>query len=128
MFRQDVILRAIEQIAAAIAKALGFAQAAQFQEALDAVREGKSALPIMPGMVDDMAPEALFQLLGKEHSLALAALLDAEADVLAGLKRDVLAERSRHRARALEALARAEAGSSAPPTHRKVHPLDQGRV
>src|SRR5688572_9978473 len=101
MFRQDIILRAIEQIAAAIAKALGFARAEQFQEALDAVREGKSALPIVPGMVDALAPEALLQLLGKEHSLALVALFDAEADALAGLERDVLAELSRHRARAL---------------------------
>jgi hypothetical protein len=114
MFRQDVILRAIEQIAAAIAKTLGFARAEQFEEALDAVRDGKSALPIVPGMVDAMAPEALFQLLGKEYSLALVALLDAEADALAGLKRDVLAERSRHRARALDALARAEVDGSAP--------------
>ncbi|MEO8181931.1 MAG: hypothetical protein ABI895_24105 [Deltaproteobacteria bacterium] len=114
MFRQDVILRAIEQIAAAIAKALGFVGAAQFEDALVAVRDGKSALPIVPGMVDEMAPEALFQLLGKEHSPALVALLDAEADALAGLKRDVLAERSRHRARALDALARAVAGGSAP--------------
>jgi hypothetical protein len=114
MFRQDVILRAIEQLAAAIAKTLGFVGAAQFEEALEAVRDGKSALPIVPGMVDDMAPEALFQLLGKEQSLALVALLDAEADALAGLKRDVLAERSRRRARALEALAREVAGGSAP--------------
>jgi hypothetical protein len=106
MFRQDVFLRAIEQIAAAIAKALGFVGAAQFEDALIAVRDGKSALPIVAGMVDDMAPEALFQLLGKEHSPALVALLDAEADALAGLKRDVLAECSRRRARALEALAR----------------------
>jgi hypothetical protein len=114
MFRQDVILRAIEQIAAAIAKALGFAGAAQFEEALEAVRDGKSALPLVPGMVDDMSPEALLQLLGKEHSLLLVALFDAEADALAGLKRDVLAERSRHRARALDALARALPGGSAP--------------
>jgi hypothetical protein len=81
--------------------------------ALDAVRDGKSALPIVPGMVDDMAPEALSQLLGNEQSLALVALLDAEADALAGLKRDVLAKRTRRRARALEALAREVAGGSA---------------
>ena len=116
MFRQDVFMRAIEQIAAAIAKALGLVGAAQFEDALVAVRDGKRALPVVPGMVDDTAPEALFQLLGREHSLALVALLDAEADALAGLKRDVLAERSRHRARALAALAsgNAPSGSRSP--------------
>jgi hypothetical protein len=111
---QHVFMRAIEQLAAAIAKALGFVGVAQFEDALVAVRDGKSALPIAPGMVDDMGPEALFQLLWKEHSLALVALLDAEADALAGLKRDVLAERSRRRARALEALAGGSAPSGSP--------------
>jgi hypothetical protein len=104
MSQQDIILRAIEQIAAAIARAFGFVQTAHYDDALEAVREGKGALPIVPGMVDYMDPEALFQLLGAENTLALASLLNAEADALDGLKRTARADRARQRAEQLIAL------------------------
>jgi hypothetical protein len=44
MFRQDMIRRAIEQLAAALARAAGLSRGEQHAEALEVLREAKGAL------------------------------------------------------------------------------------
>lgn len=97
MFRQDMIKRAIEQLAAALAKIMGLAHAQQHAEALDAVRDAKSALPLVPGLLEDMDAETLIDSLGVERAELLARVLAAEADVLDRMGRSLLAERPRRR-------------------------------
>jgi hypothetical protein len=73
LFRQDMIQRAIEQLAAALARAAGFSRAEQPAEALEALREARGALPIVPGMLEDMDAQQLIESLGAEQRAARAA-------------------------------------------------------
>lgn len=101
MFRQDMIKKAIEQFAAALAKVLGLARSGQHAEALEAVREAKGALPVVPGMLEDMDARALIESLGVEHARLLARLLEAEADLHDRMERPLLAQRPRRRSHEL---------------------------
>jgi hypothetical protein len=101
LFRQDWIKRAIEQFAAALAKAAGLSHAGQHTEALEALREAKGALPIVPGMLEDMDVQALIESLGVEQAQLLARLLAAEADLHDRMGRPLLAQRPRRRSREL---------------------------
>jgi hypothetical protein len=110
MFRQDLIQRAIEQLAAALARALKLSQSAQPAEALDALREAKGALPIVPGMLEDMPAATLIENLGRESAAALARVLAMEADLLDQLGRSLLGARPRLQSKRLLA----ELGRGAP--------------
>jgi hypothetical protein len=107
LFRQDWIQRVIEQFAAALAKIAGLAHAGQHAEALEALREAKGALPIVPGMLEDMDVRTLIESLGVEQAELLARLLAAEADLHDRMGRPLLAQRPRRRSQELfEQLAR----------------------
>jgi hypothetical protein len=97
LFRQDWIQRVIEQFAAALAKTAGLSHAGQHAEALEALREAKGALPLVPGMLEDMDVQELIESLGAEQARLLARLLAAEADLHDRMGRPLLAERPRRR-------------------------------
>jgi hypothetical protein len=101
LFRQDMIQRAIEQLGAALASLLGLSLAGKHAEALEAVREAKGALPLVPGMLEDMDVRELIESLGVEHARLLARLLQAEADLHDRMGRPLLAQRPRRRSREL---------------------------
>jgi hypothetical protein len=101
LFRQDMIQRAIEQLGAALASLLGLSLAGKHAEALEAVREAKGALPLVPGMLEDMDVQTLIESLGVEQAELLARVLAVEADLHERLGRPLLAERPRRRSREL---------------------------
>ena len=68
MYRQDVIKRAIEQLAAALRRAAGLARSNQPREALECLSQAESALPIVPGMLDDMDAAALLEMVGRKFA------------------------------------------------------------
>lgn len=103
MFRQDYIRRAIEQLSAALGRALGLAPT-QPTEALECLREAKGALPIVPGMLDDMSPEDLLESLGPQSAEVLARVLAMEADLLEKQGRTLLAARPRRQSERLRTL------------------------
>jgi hypothetical protein len=104
MFRQDLIKRAIEQLSAALARALKLSHDDRSTEALECLREATSALPIVPGMLEDMAPQTLLETLGPESAQALARVLALEATLLDRLGRSLLAARPRRQSDQLLAL------------------------
>jgi hypothetical protein len=101
MFRQDWIQRAIEQLGAALARAAGLSRSEQHAEALEVLREAKGALPLVPGVLEDMDVPTLIESLGVEQAELLARLLAAEADLLDRMGRSLLAQRPRRRSRQL---------------------------
>jgi hypothetical protein len=103
MFRQDLIKRAIEQLGEALARALKLSRNDRPGEALECLREAKGALPIVPGMLEDMAPTTLIEQLGAEPAEALARMLAMEADLLDRLGRSLLAARPRRQSEQLMA-------------------------
>jgi hypothetical protein len=96
-----MLQRAIEQLAAALAKAAGLSRTGQHAEALEAVREAKGALPLVPGMLEDMDVQTLIEALGVEQAELLARVLASEADLHERMGRPLLAERPRRRSREL---------------------------
>jgi hypothetical protein len=103
MFRQDLIQRAIERLAAALARALKLSQGAEPAAALEALRDAKGALPLVPGMLEDMPPATLIENVGRESAAALARVLAMEADLLDQLGRSPLAARPRRQSEQLTA-------------------------
>jgi len=101
LLRQDMIKRAVEQLGAALARAAGLSRTEQHAEALEALREAKGALPIVPGMLEDMDAQGLIESLGVEQAELLARLLAAEADLHDRMGRPLLAQRPRRRSREL---------------------------
>lgn len=96
-----MLQRAIEQLAAALARAVGRSRTEQHAEALEALRAAKSALPLVPGMLEDMDVQRLIESLGVEQAELLARVLAAEADLHERMGRPLLAERPRRRSREL---------------------------
>jgi hypothetical protein len=96
-----MIKRAIEQLGAALAKMAGLSLAGKHAEALEAVREAKGALPLVPGMLEDMDVQELIESLGVEQARLLARLLAAEADLHDRMGRPLLAQRPRRRSQEL---------------------------
>jgi hypothetical protein len=101
LLRQDMIQRAIEQLGAALARALGLSRAEKHAEALEALREAKGALPLVPGVLEDISVHELIESLGVEQAQLLARLLAAEADLHDRMGRPLLAQRPRRRSREL---------------------------
>lgn len=101
MFRRDWLQNAIEQLAAALARAAGLSRAGHDTQALEALREAKGGLPLVPGLLEDVPVQSLIDSLGVEQAELLARLLAAEADLLDRMGRSLLAERPRRRSREL---------------------------
>jgi hypothetical protein len=103
MYRQDFIKRAIEQLAAALARAAGLAGSNQPREALECLREAESALPVVPGMLEDMDAAALLEALEPELAALLAEMFALQADLQERLGRPLLAQRPRRQSERLRA-------------------------
>ncbi len=101
MLQRDLVMRAIEQLGAAVARALGLSAAGRHAEAFECIEAARSALPLGPGMVECASAESLVKMLGPDRARALAELLEAEARVLEQMGRARRAERSRDRGRRL---------------------------
>lgn len=87
VFKQDVVVDAIERLGVAIARLVGLARTDQPEEVLKGVQEAKGALPLAQGMLDHSQPGALFQVLEKGRMESLIQLLQLEADALNKLNR-----------------------------------------
>lgn len=111
MFQQDMIKRAIEQLAAAVARVLGLVQAQDNEQALLAAKEAKRALPLVPGMIDTLPASGLFRLLGEHQSGPLVELFLAEAQALEALGRTPEATKLRAKAHALDTLVKSTSGA-----------------
>jgi hypothetical protein len=103
MYRQDFLKRAIEQLAAALARAAGLARSDQPREALECLAEAEGALPLVPGMLDDMDAASLLETLGADFAALLADVLAFEADLQERLGRPLLAQRPRRQSERLRA-------------------------
>lgn len=113
MYRQDYFQRAIEQLAAALARAAGLARSEQPSEALECLREAEGALPVVPGMLEDMDAATLIETVGAEFAALLGEVLALQAELQERLGRPLLATRPRRqseRLRAALASARSSAG------------------
>lgn len=101
MLQRDFILRAIEELAGAIAAVAGLRRKNELQEALKAVEDAKSKLPLVPGLIDQLAPEALLRVIEDvQLREQLAALFQHEAELCYLLG---------HTARAVRCLSRSKA-------------------
>ncbi|HTV17671.1 MAG TPA: hypothetical protein VMG12_03345 [Polyangiaceae bacterium] len=119
MYRQDFFKRAIEQLAAALARAMGLAQSEQPAQALESLREAEGALPVVPGILEDMDATTLLETVGAEFAAVLAQVLALEADLQERLGRPLLAQRPRRlseRLRAALAKGSASTGDKPGPT------------
>ena len=56
MLRQDLIKRAIEQLAAALARAMGYRASGQDLQALECLNEAKGSLPLVPSLALNRRP------------------------------------------------------------------------
>lgn len=107
MLRQDLLKRAIEQLAAALARAMGYRASGQDLQALECLNEAKGSLPLVPGMLEDLDAAALLSSLGPEAARALATVLAEEAALHERAGRSVFAARRRSKSeQLLELLAR----------------------
>lgn len=97
MYQQDFIKRAIQQLGAALARALGLAVEKKPAAALQVLRDARSELPIGPSMIEELDVATLIDKLGAESAEQLARILALEADLQEQLGRGVLAERPRRR-------------------------------
>jgi hypothetical protein len=107
MFQRDYIMRAVQQAAEALARALRSLLQKQPEEAEQAVQEGYAALGIDRELLLVLDAETLSRQLGDEEKLSMAVrLLLAEADVrLARGEAGAAARRWRAAARLSEQLA-----------------------
>jgi hypothetical protein len=101
MLRQDLLKRAIEQLAAALARAMGYRASGQDVQALECLNEAKGALPLVPGMLEDLDAAALLTSLGRDAARALAAVLAEEAALHERAGRSLLATRRRSKSQQL---------------------------
>lgn len=97
MYQQDFLKRAIQQLGAALARAMGLAQEKKPAAALQVLREGMSELPIGPSMIEELDVATLVEKLGPESAETLARILALEAELQDQLGRGMLAERPRKR-------------------------------
>jgi hypothetical protein len=97
MYQQDFLKRAIEQLGAALGRALGLAAEKKPAEALQVLRDARSELPMGPGMVEELDVVTLIDKLGPESAEKLSRILALEAELQAQLGRGLLAERPRRR-------------------------------
>lgn len=111
MYRQDFLKRAIEQLASALARAAGLARSNQPSDALECLREAEGALPVVPGMLEDMDAAELIETVGAEFVALLSEALALQAEQQERLGRPLLAQRPRRQSERLRA-ALASAASS----------------
>lgn len=102
MLREDFVLRAVQQLAGALARIAGLRREEKQEEALAAVAEGKACLPLVPGMVDQMSIEGLKELLADPDLLEqLGLLYQQEAELCYQMGQQDRALRCLVRAKAL---------------------------
>lgn len=104
MLRDGYIERAIEKLAAAVARAAGLRQAGSPKEALEELRDARSNLPVVPGVLDVLSPQDLRRALGSDDVVTqfIASLRqEALAYLALGLEREAV--RAQHRAERLTA-------------------------
>lgn len=82
MIREDFLLRMIQRLAEVIGRALGLARNGKVDEAERALDEATTGFAGMRrSMLDRLAPDEVVHALGPEKSMAIAAILDAEAEI-----------------------------------------------
>jgi hypothetical protein len=107
MYQQDFLKRAIQQLGAALGRALGLAGEKKPAEALQILRDAKSELPLSPGMIEELDVATLIEKLGADNAAVLARILALEADLQEQIGRGLLAARPRQRSGEIEAALRA---------------------
>ncbi|MET0410203.1 MAG: hypothetical protein ABW217_02855 [Polyangiaceae bacterium] len=110
MYQQDFLKRAIEQLGAALARALGLAAEKKPAAALQVLRDARSELPIGPSMIEELDVVTLVDKLGPDSAETLARILALEADLQEQLGRGMLAERPRKRSGEITAALARRAG------------------
>jgi hypothetical protein len=86
--QQDFILRAIRQLAAAVARALGAARAGQPEEALATLdRSIGSGLGLPLTLLLKLTPQSFLSVLGRDKARAALEALTARAEILDQLGR-----------------------------------------
>jgi hypothetical protein len=104
MLRDGYIERAIQKLAAAVARAAGLREAGNAKEALEELRDAKANLPVVPGVLDVLSPRDLRRALGSDDVvMQLVDTLRQEAlgYLSLGLEREAV--RAQHRAERLAA-------------------------
>jgi len=99
-FRQDYLMRLVEQLAAVIARMLGLRSSGRAAQALTEAEHGYDLLGLPSGLIDVLSASALAELLGSPEKIRLvadlldeeAASLDALGDPRAAQKRALAAE------------------------------------
>lgn len=82
MLRQDFVLRAIHQLGEALARIVGLRREDKQVEALEAIARAKDALPLVPGMVDQLSvPDLISTLEDEALTRQLAQLYQHEAEL-----------------------------------------------
>lgn len=103
MFRDDWVKRVIQELAAAIAAAVGRSRAGSPDEALKELqRTGDRELGMPRSTIDRLEPRSVMLVLGKERTGVLIQLLEGEAEVLDAADRSTEAEKRRTRAREIK--------------------------
>lgn len=75
-------MRLVQQLGAALARIAGLRSEARHAEALEAIDQAKSELPLVPGLVEQLSASALLRALGDEELVRhLAELYRAEAEL-----------------------------------------------
>lgn len=97
MYQQDFLKRAIQQLGAALGRALGLAGEKKPAAALQVLRDARSELPIGPSMIEELDVVTLIDKLGPDSAETLARILALEAELQDTLGRGMLAERPRKR-------------------------------
>lgn len=104
MLRDGYIERAIQKLAAAVARAAGLREAGNAKEALEELRDAKANLPVVPGVLDVLSPRDLRRALGSDDvvmQLVDTLRQEALAYLALGLEREAV--RAQHRAERLAA-------------------------
>ena len=102
MIKQDMIQRAVEQLAAVMGRIVGLISTERYEEALGEIREAKRSFPIVSGLIDTAPAPHLLRLLSADRCESLVALWHAEADALDGLGRTARATAAREKAQRLK--------------------------
>jgi hypothetical protein len=104
MLRDGYVERAIQKLAAALARAIGLREAGKSEDALAELQAAKGALPLVPGVVDMLSPRDLLRALGSNEVAAqLVGILREEALAHVALGREREAIRALRRAERLTA-------------------------
>lgn len=122
MLRTDWLLRVVEQLSQAVARAIGALRSGQEQEALQELMAAEGSLPLVPGLLDSLPAGELVKRLGPEGTRGVIALLEVKAELQRRRGRWPLAERADRRAAGLRRVLGAEAEGDALPEDLRTSP------